>query len=316
MKKNKLVVIGVFFGKLPAYMPLWLKSCYFNKKIDFKIFTDDLSYKSKNNVEIIKMSIKDFSSLIEKKIKMKICLERPYKSCDYKPIYGIAFEDYIKDYEFWAHCDFDMLFGDICSFLTDDIFDKYDKILPLGHLSFYRNTKDVNNRYKCDGGRNYKDVFSTNKSCFFDEYDGMITKYIINKFPFYDKRIFADISAIYSRFRLAKKDINYNNQVFFWNDGKVKRAYVENDIVKYDEFIYIHFQKRKNMDVHFDDFDTLNSFFVTNTGFYKKNDSDVSLNEIEKYNHYNGFLYEKKELIRFKINKLLSGLKNRMSVKK
>ncbi len=47
---NKIVVIGVYFGNFPEYMNLWLKSCEFNKEIDFIIFTDN----------IIKTNIKNY----------------------------------------------------------------------------------------------------------------------------------------------------------------------------------------------------------------------------------------------------------------
>ena len=32
--------------------------------------------------------------------------------CDYKVAYGEMFQDYIKEYDFWGHCDMDMIFGE------------------------------------------------------------------------------------------------------------------------------------------------------------------------------------------------------------
>lgn len=316
MKKNKLVVIGVYFGTLPNYMDLWLKSCYYNKKIDFKVFTDDNRFTSKNNVEFINMNISEFKLLIEKKLCMNISLERPYKCCDYKPLYGIVLEEYIKEYDFWAHCDFDLIFGDILSFLTDEILNKHDKLLPLGHLSFYRNTLEVNNRYMCDGGKSYKDAFSTDAICFFDEYDGMLQKYRTNKFPFYDKRVFADISVIYKRFRLANNDLNYNKQVFYWYNGKVFRAYEKKGKIFYDEFIYIHFKQRKNMKVNFENLDNVKSFYITNQGFFEKIGNGVSIIDMDKYNEYSGFFHEQVEKISYGVKKMITRIKNKMRVKK
>lgn len=37
---NSICVIGVYFGSLKNYFSLYLKSCEFNQRIDFLIFTD------------------------------------------------------------------------------------------------------------------------------------------------------------------------------------------------------------------------------------------------------------------------------------
>ena len=61
----------------------------------------------------------------------------------------------------------------------------------------------------------------------------------------FEKRIFADISMIYKRFRLALDDKNYDKQIFYWENGKVYRSYYLDKDLHKEEFIYIHFKKRK-----------------------------------------------------------------------
>ena len=39
-----------------------------------------------------------------------------YKVIDSKPLYGFLFHEYIRDYEFWAHVDSDMIFGTLLEF--------------------------------------------------------------------------------------------------------------------------------------------------------------------------------------------------------
>lgn len=305
---NRIVVIGVYFGKFPQYINLWLKSCEWNKNIDFLIFTDqELNNSNIHNVKIIRMDLADFSRIASEKLQMNIKLERAYKCCDFRPAYGKIFEDYIKDYSFWGHCDFDMIFGDIQKFITEDITDKYDKILNLGHLSLYRNTKIVNDRYKKKGSKvgNFEEVFNNNKSYAFDETNGIYSIYKENNFPVYDKRVFADISMIYKRFRLALNDINYNEQVFFWEKGKVYRAYKENNTIKKEEYIYIHFKKRKNMEVHIKDIKKINSFYITDKGFFNKKEGIPTIADIKKYNKYNGKIYEMLELLKFNIKRYI-----------
>lgn len=304
---NRIVIIGVYFGKFPQYINLWLKSCEWNKNIDFLIFTDqELDYKI-YNVKIIKIDLDEFSRIASEKLEMNIKLEKPYKCCDFRPAYGKIFEEYIKEYSFWGHCDFDMIFGDIQKFITEDIMNKYDKILNLGHLSLYRNTKNVNGRYEKKGSKvgNFKEVFNNNKSYAFDETNGIYSIYKENNFPVYDKRVFADISMIYKRFRLALNDINYNEQVFFWEKGKVYRVYKENDIIKKEEYIYIHFKKRKNMEVHIKNIDNLNGFYINDKGFFDKDEGLPTIENIKKYNEYNGKIYEMLELLKFNVKRYI-----------
>lgn len=302
---NKIVIIGIYIGKFPEHMDLWLKSCKYNKNIDFMIFTDNVMESKIPNVKFIKFSLEEFSKLASKKLQLDINVKRPYKCCDFKAVYGIIFEDYIKEYNFWGHCDFDLIFGDIRAFITDEMLEKYDKILPLGHLSLYRNTKEVNERYKCQGylGKNYKEIFTTEGSYAFDEFPGMYSIYKNNQFPFYDKRVFADITIKHIRFTLGGRDKNYKNQVFYWENGKIYRAYEKDGKIISEEFVYIHFQKRKGMNVHINNIEKCNSFFVTNTGFYTKQQKETTKEDTNKYNKYRGWFCETMENINYHFNR-------------
>ena len=37
---NTICIISVYFGKFNNYFELWLRSCSYNKNIDFKIYSD------------------------------------------------------------------------------------------------------------------------------------------------------------------------------------------------------------------------------------------------------------------------------------
>lgn len=304
---NKIVIIGVYFGEFPEYFDLWLKSAEYNKNVDFLIFTDQKINRSIENVRFIEITLNELKELLKQKLKIEAKLERPYKCCDYKPVYGIIFEDYIKEYDFWGHCDFDMIFGDILNFVTKEVLEKYDKILSLGHLSLYRNTKENNNRYKMKGSKtgNYNEVFTSDKSFAFDETNGIYSIYKENNFPVYDKRIFADISIIYKRFRLALNDKNYYNQVFYWENGKVYRAYQDKKMLKKEEFIYIHFKKRKDMKLKTNDIGKENSFYITYDGFIKKEIGLPNIRDIRNYNKNRGKIFEFYELKKFQFKEII-----------
>lgn len=303
---NKICVIGLYFGNLPRYFPLWLKSCEKNSTIDFYVFTDAKHPEGPPNVFFIETTLFDVQKRATDVLGFPAKLGNPYKCCDYKPLYGLVFSDYVGEYDYWGHCDFDMIFGDLQAFFDKYDLYKYDRFLTLGHLSLYRNTKEVNERYRCEGSNcDFKTVFSYDRSFVFDE-SGMTQIYLKNNFPLFKKRIFADISY-HQRFRLLEKypydekAINRDYQVFFWEDGKVFCEYLNDGTLLKDEYIYIHFQKRPDFDVVFDE-KNCNAFYLTSKGFFEKT-SDVTISEIEKYNPFPGERFEKKETKKFERNR-------------
>ena len=312
----KIAVIGVYFGEFPEHMRLWLRSCSYNQKIDYLIFTDQELFDLPDNVKTVKMHLEDFSRLASRKLKIKnINMKRAYKCCDFKPVYGVIFEDYVKGYDFWGHCDFDLVFGDILSNIDKYAWRKDDKILPLGHLSFYRNIDEVNERYKLESATaNYEEIFTSDKSYAFDEFNGMMDIYERNHFPFYKKRVFADIDSVHKRFCLSGGDKNYRHQLFYWEDGRLFKVYIKKNIVKKKEYAYIHFKKRERMPIDIDDMDNCDAFFVTRFGFIEKKKSGIpSVGEIKKYNPYRGALFEKYEYYRFRYNNMIRKIKKRLN---
>lgn len=111
MKESSICLVVLYFGKLPNYFELWLESCKYNETINFLLFTDDKTeYDYPDNVTVIYTSFENIKSQIQSKFDFKISLERPYKLCDYRPAYGYIFNEYLKEYDFWGHCDLDVIF--------------------------------------------------------------------------------------------------------------------------------------------------------------------------------------------------------------
>ena len=101
-------------------------------------------------------SLRDFERLFERKTGLGVSLELPYKVCDYKPAFGLIFEDYLHGVDFWGHCDVDVVWGNIRKFLaTDEILSRYDVVSPrrrriAGACTLYRNTDAVNRLFLAD----------------------------------------------------------------------------------------------------------------------------------------------------------------------
>ncbi|UCC95840.1 MAG: hypothetical protein JSW40_03605 [Candidatus Omnitrophota bacterium] len=175
MKSICLVV--PYFGQWPRHVNLYLETCRYNPTIDWLFFADcvmpnDVS----QNIKFFKMDLQIFNSLASKKLGLKINLKNVYKLCDFRPAYGIIFEDYLNEYDFWGYADIDVIYGDIRRFLTDDILGTYDiisarKEFLAGHFTLYRNCDRINRLY--EKATRYKMVFSdVEKHYSFDECGG------------------------------------------------------------------------------------------------------------------------------------------------
>lgn len=236
-----------YFGKLPSNFSFWLMSCEKNPTIDWFIFTDDTTeYHYPDNVKPHYMSFDEMKKKIQVIYDFQIFLDRPWKLCDYRVAYGEIFYEELQGYDFWGHCDIDLLWGNIRKFLTEDILNQYEKIGNQGHSTLYKNKKTVNERYRIhvEGMVSYEEVFKTGKSYGFDEklicdmYDKM-------EIPYYKETIYAHLNKYEPSFylgHLSKDDIYKNKiQIFQWKNGSLIRFYLHNGNIYQEEFMYIHF---------------------------------------------------------------------------
>ena len=121
-----------YVGSWPLWFPAYLQSCRYNPSIRWIFYTDcEIPTTVPANVQFVDGSLRDFERLVERKTGMSVSLELPYKLCDYKPAFGLLFEDYLDGVDFWGHCDVDVVWGNIRKFLaTDEILSRYDVVSP------------------------------------------------------------------------------------------------------------------------------------------------------------------------------------------
>lgn len=285
-------IICVYFGPFPACFKKWEESCGWNSDIDFLIVTDQSYSSSFKNIKVLNKSLNELKKSIENIVAYQVALNRPYKLCDFKPIYGSLFREYLEGYDYWGHCDMDMVFGDLRSFFREKELSKYQRFLDLGHLSLYKNDEYMNCAYQLpvENCLSAKDAFTSEESCAFDEV-GMRNVCLQNGISLFDERIFADISALYRRFRLALNDKNYKLQAFYVEDGKVFRAYWCDGTVCLNEYIYIHFKERNFTHSQLL-IDSGSPFYITSSGFIEKKAGLPTSEELSKINPYPGILCE------------------------
>ena len=285
--KKVCIVITFFKGgriqrfkpkKFPRWMNLFVESCKHNPTVDWLIFTDFRLPKNRaDNVKFIKMSLNKFCSLASKKIGFKIRTRCHYKVCDFKPAYGLIFEDYIKNYDFWGHDDIDKIFGNFRKIITDKLLEKYDVISTeeskvVGYLTLFKNNKKVNNTFR--QSKDYKRVFQDGKKHYTFDEDG---KDIENMTKVVEKMKSKKKIKYYSK-DLTENDVCFWKFRFYWNKGKLikqsgeykkglKKAYKTGEVLC---FHFMFFKNKKGFLNYNFEYDQIpNGFFITNDGFVK-----------------------------------------------
>lgn len=304
LKMNKIAMIIPYIGKFPNYFDTTLCTCSKNKSIDWYIFTDqsiekyDEMYENvifyKTTLESIKQKIEAVSG------RQNIKCDTPYKLCDYKPLYGEIFSDYVADYDYWGYCDLDTVFGDLDKFLKLPLEKEYDKIGNWGHFTLIKNTPEVNHRYtlsvKEDGQplNLFDEMVKTNKVVHFDETAGINRIYQENDFKvIIDQDLCGDI--LYENLDLYSNDkrfVKADKMCFLWNDGKAYLIYKKDGQIGFNEFGYIHLQKRKAFKNFIMNMVDVNSFVITTLGYHKIN--DISKETLEFWMNQNHSTFYKR----------------------
>lgn len=266
MMRNKVCILVPHFGHLQNYFQLFLKSCSYNPDFNWIIFTDDdTEYQFPANVKKIQMTFEELKSLVSEKFSFPVALSRPYKLCDFRPLYGYIFSDYLKGYSHWGHCDTDTIMGNLGKFITDDMLNHYDKIFQLGHLSIYKNLPEINMMaLKPFNGRNVgQEILQKNENCWFDEEWNPQENVSINRILLsYGKKIFMEdlslnVSFSFNRFVRGKfVGVNHTDMPFgfdiepmkkalyIWDKGELYRLFLDKEQLVKEEFPYTHLQNR------------------------------------------------------------------------
>ncbi len=257
---KKCCFISIYFGDIPVFFKPFLQSCGWNKSFNWLIIHDKrIPYELPSNVDEFTMDIIEFEQLIADKIGVTVHDIKPYKVCDFRPAFGLLFKEYLADFKFWGICDTDLLLGDLETFITDDILNKYDKVFTMGHLSIVKNSEFCNNLFylSTPNSRDYKSIFMAPENCIFDEVLGFTEKFIDKGLHVYKKKVCADVWCDCKRIRVCERwlirliqpnnkfllystDKNYTHQIFILNKGKIFKVYFDKRKLKFQEYSYIH----------------------------------------------------------------------------
>lgn len=106
----KTALVITYYGKLPLYFNHFMRSVD-GRLFDVLLVTDLEVGAHPNNLRVVRLSFDEFVQLAGRKLCVEPRLASIRRLCDFKPMYGKIFEDYLKEYDYWAFGDCDMVFG-------------------------------------------------------------------------------------------------------------------------------------------------------------------------------------------------------------
>jgi Family of unknown function (DUF6625) len=231
------------FGDRPPYFRLVLRSMAANPDVSWLLLTDRVVPEAPANVTVVLCEFDELVKRFQIHFDVEIALTSPYKLCDFRPAFGEIFADELNGYEFWGHCDLDLLFGRIRDHLPPEAFEA-DKILFQGNFALYRNTADAASWYRHEVGRiSYKDVFADPAPRHFDEWGGIY--YVIEDLGVrcWQQSVIFDIS--FARYRTrAEHPPGRDPRRYAWEDGEVCEYHLAGSRILRRTALLIHLQKR------------------------------------------------------------------------
>ncbi|HJQ78600.1 MAG TPA: DUF6625 family protein [Lacipirellulaceae bacterium] len=267
--KPRICLVLVYLGPWPPYWDLFLYSIRFNPDVDWLIVCDQPLPESAlpPNVRVIVTTKPELVQRIADAIGTPVNLAVPYKLCDCKCAYGVIFEEELRGYDVWGHCDSDIVFGQIRRFVTNEVLASYDKVLMHAYMAFYRNSPIANNFFRLTTPSiDYRDVFVDPRYCGLDEWPGMARILKHHNIPYFQQEFMATPNPTrYDLRAIAVK--NYYPQAFVWDEGRVLQLHWDGAQVVETEFALIHLMRRKMKGPDFPVNSSLRRFAITPDGF-------------------------------------------------
>lgn len=247
--KHKIAFVIPYYGKLPRYFPLFMESIK-NQPFDILFFSDLQKPKLlPENVLWKKISYSDLQKAFSRRLQIEVFLMKPYKLCDFKPLYGFLFENYLSEYDFWGSIDTDTVLGNFAHFITDEILNKIDiysgiKEYISGSFFLIRNNHDCNSLFK--KSKDWIKVIKDVRYCGFDECGGHYYRQLKE-----GKSIFELNTSVQSFTEIVFIEREHGLRTLFTNEiaepkgflpVKVDQNYIEYDGKKYLLLHFIYFK--------------------------------------------------------------------------
>lgn len=132
----------------------FIEACRCNPTITWLLFHDGKPPANcAANVHIESMTLLEFEELASARLEISCAAIKGCKVCDFRPTFGILFREALRAFEFWGHCDLDVVWGRIRAFLTEPLLATYhvvsgDPRRLCGPFTIFRNCDFINNLFR------------------------------------------------------------------------------------------------------------------------------------------------------------------------
>ena len=117
--QHKLVVMIVYFGAHPPWLPITLHSMEANERVSFVVVNDQPPPASlPPNVRFETTSFGGMHERLSAVSGRRISHSFTYKANDYKPLLPALYPHLVAGHEWWAWADLDVVFGDLLKFVA------------------------------------------------------------------------------------------------------------------------------------------------------------------------------------------------------
>ena len=156
MEKNKIILIQLWFGKIPDYFWFHYETTKNIIGVDFLFITDQNIVLDAKNYVVVKTTKEEIELKLSSKLNQDIIIKNNKKTCDLKASFGDLFDVYVDGYEYFGCYDIDTLFGSVYNKILPYL-DEYD-FISIGDKNFHnrlsgpfliiKNTEELRQSYK------------------------------------------------------------------------------------------------------------------------------------------------------------------------
>jgi hypothetical protein len=243
MAPPSMRLVVPYFGPRPPYFPLVVRSMARNPDVEWLLLTDEPVPDAPPNLTVTHVTFDQLAARIRQNFEFEVALDHPYKLCDVRPMFGEIFADELAGFDFWGHCDLDVIFGQIRDHLPAEAYEA-DKILIQGNFALYRNTPEAARWYRHEVGRvSYRQSLTDPRATHFDEMAGI--RYVLEDLGVrcWNEPVIFDIS--FHRYRTrAEHPAGTDARRYAWEDGEVAEYRWEGGGIARRTALLIHLQKR------------------------------------------------------------------------
>jgi len=151
---KRIVMLMPHFGAWPEWIDIYVESCKHNPSIDWVFFTDcGRPENAAGNVRFVEMTYEEFHGLAARQLGIDLPRHSIRKLCDFRPMFGVIFEAWIRDHDYYGFGDVDVVYGNLRKFLTERIPEGFDVVsfhagMISGHFSLFRCAERVTRLFR------------------------------------------------------------------------------------------------------------------------------------------------------------------------